>query len=569
MTGTYTVGGKSVSLTQSDYKAAGGEGVIYVKGSNAYKIYHDPVKMIAAGKIQELSVLAPLANVLGPTDVIYKTNNPVGFVMKYMKDTEFLCKLFTKGYRVKNNIAQPTINGLVKILQDTTEKIHGHKILLVDANEMNFLVSPRFDNVYFIDVDSYKTTSYPATALMESVRDRKVKGNNFTENSDWFSMGITMFQLYVGCHPYKGRHPDFAAKDWPTMMDKGISIFNHKCNLPPATQDLNVIPKGHLRWFEAIFEKGDRLPPPQADATAPVGPVVAKIVQGNDKFNITVEYAYDMSKVVAARFIDGICHAITEKAIWANGKLLTHLTPTSGYTAQRTIQDLCPVQGDKPVLLEWNRIDAKLVYKTFDNVSVKQIGEIESNGFFVANRCAYTVVRDSLIELSFINTGVKTTPLQQSVANIFHNHTIYDGVVIQNMLGTCRFAIPYMAGRCSVLRVKELDGTRIVDAKYDSGICIVIAERHGKYERHTLIFDKECRTYNARVEQDVELCDINFGVKDNDVVIAENGEKLEIFLDNSKIKLVDSPLNGNQKILTFKNDTYVVSETAICKITSK
>ena len=39
-----------ISLTQKDYLAAGGEGCVYVKGKKAFKVYHDPAKMIQIGR---------------------------------------------------------------------------------------------------------------------------------------------------------------------------------------------------------------------------------------------------------------------------------------------------------------------------------------------------------------------------------------------------------------------------------------------------------------------------------------------------------------------------------------
>lgn len=570
MSGNYTVNGKAVSLTQSDFKAAGGEANIFVKNHSAYKIYHDAAKMIPVGKIQELSILKNIPNILGPQEVMYKGNNPVGFMMTYMANTEYLCKLFTKGFRDKNAIDSNIINNLVKVIQKTVKQVHTNKILLVDANPFNFLTNSKFNDVYFVDVDSYQTPSYPATALMESVRDRQVKNKHFTELSDWFSVACVLFELYIGCHPYKGRHPDFAAKDWAIMMDKGISVFNKKCKLPPACQDFSSIPKGHLRWFESIFEKGDRTIPPEPDAIAPSGPVVTKIIQGNDKFKIELVRSYD-GKIKALRFIDGLCWVITDKSIWADGKeFITYsYADESGHISQR-VHDLVPTQGDNPVWLEWNKIEGSLKYSTIkSNNLYSRIGRIESNGFFVSNRCAYTVVRDSLVELSFINTGVKTNAMQQVVANIFHNHKVYDGLVIQNMLDTCRFAIPYESGKCAIVRVTELDKCRIVDARYESGVCVVMAERNGKYERHVLIFNKDCTSYNIRIEKNADLQDINFAIKDNGVCVSSIGDNLEVFLDNTKVKQLSSPLNNNETLVAYKNDIYVINGKELHKIQSK
>ena len=54
---SFKIGNTTVSLSNNDFLAKGGEGEVYVKGSTAYKIYTDKSKMIPAGKIQELSSL--------------------------------------------------------------------------------------------------------------------------------------------------------------------------------------------------------------------------------------------------------------------------------------------------------------------------------------------------------------------------------------------------------------------------------------------------------------------------------------------------------------------------------
>lgn len=565
MLSQFTVNGQNIQLKQSDYKASGGEGIVYVKGRHAYKIYHDPKKMIPVGKIQELKAIG-LPNVLAPSDIIYSGSEPVGFVMPYVMDTEFLCKLFTKGFRDRNNITPTTINNLVREMQGTLGLIHSKKVLVVDYNENNFLVSPDWKTVYNIDVDSYKTPSYPATAIMESIRDRKVKNNQWSEVSDWFSFGILAFQLYVGCHPYKGRNPDYAPKDWIKMMDDGVSVFHAKSKLPPATQPLSVIPKGHLKWFEAVFEKGERIPPPAPDQVQVISPAVkTQIISGNDKFDITVIRKYD-SQIQALRYINGICYAITQNKIYADGTELVSFAREAGYVASRTVKDLVNIQGDFPAVIELNRIEGKLRYKTVKNVA---IGEIDSKGFFALNNCIYSVLRDSLVEVCIVNRGVKITAMQQTVANVYHNHQIFDGLVVQHMLGTSRVSIPYKAGACSTIHVPELEGYRLIDGKFASNIAILIGEKNGQYDRLTFVFDKECKAYTLRKQIDVDLADINFIVKDNGICVAEQDEQLEVFANNDKVKVFVSPLNDHEQLIGFKNDTFVINGDTLHKIAAK
>src|SRR5690242_13539372 len=69
-------------LGQSDFKAQGGEGAVYVKGSSAYKIYSDPSRCITQAKIDELAALVQ-PNIIRPLELIVDTSNrPVGYSMR-------------------------------------------------------------------------------------------------------------------------------------------------------------------------------------------------------------------------------------------------------------------------------------------------------------------------------------------------------------------------------------------------------------------------------------------------------------------------------------------------------
>src|SRR4051812_16387004 len=89
-------GGPSVTLTDRNYVAAGGEATVYKKDAIAYRIYHNPKDMIPVNKIQEL-MHAHSPNVNKPLALIYDTTNgnPIGFTIPFLDNTHPLCKLFT------------------------------------------------------------------------------------------------------------------------------------------------------------------------------------------------------------------------------------------------------------------------------------------------------------------------------------------------------------------------------------------------------------------------------------------------------------------------------------------
>src|SRR4051812_29166433 len=210
------VGQGKISLSSSDFAAHGGEGSVYVKGAFAYKLYHDPSRAIKPAKISELSVLSN-HNVIRPLAALVDRNGiAVGYSMKSIPNSLALCRLFPKAFRIRNNVTPGTVFDLVSKLQAGIIHIHSKNILIVDLNEMNFVVGENLSEIYFIDVDSYQTLSFPATVLMESVRDRHSR--SFSRETDWFSFAIVSFQMFTGIHPYKGTYEPFAGIMEKTRM---------------------------------------------------------------------------------------------------------------------------------------------------------------------------------------------------------------------------------------------------------------------------------------------------------------------------------------------------------------
>lgn len=558
------IGGRAVDLTQNHYKGAGGEGAIYVKGSKAFKIYHDQAKVIPAGKIAELAKLQ-MPNVLAPTEMVADSRGrDIGFVMPFVDKTEYLCKLFTRGFRDTNHVSPEMIKALVGRMRDTLAEIHAKDILVVDYNELNFLTDRSFQEVFHIDVDSYQTPHYHATAIMESIRDRQIKGHKWTKESDWFSFGIIAFQLFMSSHPYKGRHPDYG-RDWQKMMDAGVSVFNRATRLPPNTQDWAVVPPGYLKWFEKIFEHGDRLPPPAAPDSAPMvaGPVKAQIIASTQRFALTTLHEYP-DDILAFRYIGPVAYACTKSGMFADHKLIKSWPAGTGYTSRRLRRDVCAARGALPVMLAFDPLRAILSYESLDG---QLSGSFPCEGFFVAHERLYLVTPKGLVEYSFMNLGAKTLLAQEVVAQVFHTHQVFDGIVVQDILNTCRIAFPTGPGKTAALHIKELDGRRIISAKYQKGFAIFIVETQGSFQRIAIAFDRTFRAYTLREQENVPIQEVEFAVLDKGLCVAANEDTVEVFCDNETVKVVDdSPLTGTQSLVAAQNQILLIHKRQVLKM---
>ena len=306
-----------INLTKRDFVASGGEGEIYRKHRTAYKIYTGQTPCIPHSKIQELSeISAP--NVIAPKELVLNTRNkPVGYTMRHISNTYALCQIFTKAFKTRNKVTPEMMLELVKKMQNTISHIHSKGILIVDLNEMNFLVDKKLTDVYFIDVDSYQTKNFPATAIMPSIKDRHTNG--FNKMTDWFSFGIVSFQMFIGIHPFKGKHPTL--KTIEDRMMANIPVFHKDVRYPKVCMPFDYIPDSYREWYKSIFYKGERIAPPVAAQAVLIVPVVTNLIKSNSNFDIQLLNTYD-GNIIKFLSVNGTRVVATDTgSIYINGNL--------------------------------------------------------------------------------------------------------------------------------------------------------------------------------------------------------------------------------------------------------
>ena len=110
---------------------------------------------------------------------------------------------------------------------------------------------------------------------------------------------------------------------------------------------------------------------------------------------------------------------------------------------------------------------------------------------------------------------------------------------------------------CHSVRIKELDGHRIVDGKFDNNVLMLVGERNGVYSKFILRFDTSYATYDIRIVNDIAYEGLNFVTLDNGICLHLNeNEELEIFSSrihaNGLNILADATLQGAR---LFKHGT--------------
>ena len=531
----FVQGGGEVQLGRTEFKAQGGEGAVYVKGQTAYKIYADPSRCIAQAKIDELALLVQ-PNIIRPVHLILDhKNNPVGYTMRAVGKAHSLCQLFPKAFRQRNNITPEIALRLVRQLQTGVLHIHSRGILVVDLNEMNFLVSTDFAELFFIDVDSYQTPSFPATALMESVRDRHA--TTYTDGSDWFAFAVVSFQMFVGIHPFKGtcaplHHlPDNAAK-LDARMRGNISVLHAGVTVPAACLPFSVIPQSYLDWYRAVFEQGQRLPPPQS-VQAAIPLAAARMVQAvaSHSFEITEINEFD-SEII---WHDGVI-TVTEQSVYFDGKKYARPRFDAKFVITPRQRHLIAAYDDGTKL-------------RFDDLTVGQRIQttIEGEQIMLSHGQLYVKQHESIFAIDFVELPNNSWLGIKAVANVMINATaLFDGLAIQNLLGANYASIPIAGGGCQQLRLAELDGAQIVNAKLCRRVLMVVVGSAGRYDKYVFRFAKDFGSYDLRRSLDVATTDIEFTVLDTGVVLhLTDDDRLEVFSgakDSAKLSLLDDPV---------------------------
>ncbi len=518
--------GKKVRLTQADFKAQGGEGAVYVKGDTAYKVYADPAKMIAPAKIQQLAVLS-LPEIVRPQEVLLDAGRaPIGYTMQSIPQGLVLCQTFPRAFRERVGLTPEKSLGLVQALQKGVQHVHEHGLLIVDLNEMNFLVDSAFGRVYFIDVDSYQTSSFPATALMDSVRDRHATGWN--AGTDWFSFALVSFQMFVGIHPYKGKHPNLKTLD--ERMTQNVSVLNADVCVPAACLPFDVIPASYRDWYRAVLEQGERVPPPDSATAVLIVPKPAVRLTGTGQFQIT-EWQHGAGPALS--FTHGIL--LTTEGLYRDGRRLGDAGAGTQIAVTETGR---PVRAalDGGHLRLWD-ITAGA------EIPVTATGETLT----ATDGRLHVKSGDALREVEFLETPGRLLATLKTVGTVLEQATqLFEGVALQNLVGAWYASLLPRRGLCHQVRLAELDGFQVLEAKFQSGVLLVQAARNGQFQKFIFRFNADYTAHDTRTAPSVAAHALNFTVLTQGMCLhLTESDELELFpakMGAAGLKVVADPV---------------------------
>jgi hypothetical protein len=521
----YHADGSAVELARQDFIAQGGEGQIFGKGDWIFKIYFDPDRVIPAGKIAELQRLRS-PNILVPRALLFDRKHvPVGITMGWVRSTIPLCRLFTSAFRRRRGVEPHQTLRLVENMRAGIDRIHRCDCLMVDGNEFNYLVDDNdLTTPYFIDVDSYQTPGYPATAVMATVKDFHQSG--FSTATDWFAFGVVACQLFVGIHPYKGRHPDYGKNELERRMRDNVSIFNPGVSLPSAARALSSIPAAYRNWFEDLFERSRRRPPPEKGRAVISLHAQPATAASTAQLMVRRLRVFD-APLTNLRVVDGVAIVRAGAHTWVGRQRIA-----TAVDAEVVLTD----SRREPLVV--SRRHRRLSVVTADGKPIHPV-PVTADSVMVVDNTLYILSGGHLLQAAFSDTGRMPVMSIRNRWPVLPNATsMFDGVLVENVMGLPFLMIPLPGetiGRCIQIKVPELTPFRIIEARHDRGVCMLLVNDGGGPRRLELKFDRAYQRYAVRMVPDADPGSVNFITLDNGMVVsAPDDTFLEVFHRNPR-----------------------------------
>ncbi|MEE2787247.1 MAG: hypothetical protein VX589_07900 [Myxococcota bacterium] len=497
--------GRWVDFDHGNFLAQGGQGTVHVFDQHAHKIFFEPSqcptrgKMEALAQIRDARVMAPIAPLIDATSKIR------GYTMPLVKDAFPLCRFIPFGVRQREGITPEKVTTWVSAMADIVRNIHRAGVVVVDLNEMNVLMTESDPMVFFIDVDSYQTQHFSATALSDTVRDRHMGPKGFGEDTDWFSFAVVSSQLFMGMHPYRGRHPHLHGLD--ARMHAHASIFDHGVTCPSQTGPSCPMPSGLRQWYRAIFEGRTRQAPPQD-----LGAMTVRTSPELDQFHqlqMEVDQTYDSRVRYWGRRNENTI-VVTEAYVYVNGHQV-------GRAPSGQIECGFSRVHDRPVLASWSSMGGLTLWDPLRDQTLAF--DMSVTGLTSHRGQLYALAGHRLLGLNCVEVGSDIVIVPKTTATVRrHGTQICRGVAVQTVLGSVYFTLLEVDGVVT-MHWPELDGARIIDALYESGVLWVLSYTDNQYTRWTIRVQSPVGRTHIEQEQLESPCALDGVVLDAGIVV--------------------------------------------------
>jgi serine/threonine protein kinase len=538
---------KPVRLSDKNYLTSGGEGNIYFENGIIYKVYNDQKYQKLQSKIDALQKVTA-HNIAKPVDKLFTKDGVFsGIILPYVEG-ELLCRTFANHWRNTNNFGLKESLKLIDGMRSTTSEVHQLDIVMVDANETNWIVKDAIATA--IDVDSWQTKDYPAIAVMPSIRDYNTKA--FTKDTDWFSFGVVTFQLLTGIHPYKGTHPNYGKGSLEQRMRDRVSVFDSAIKLPSATRSFKDIPQKLLTWYEQTFNSAVRTVPPSVTASSVNQNAVTAHYQAVSNQLIKISKVYELSDSIIS-VSNGF--VLSKDRVWDSyaKNVITGLSNT----------DITAIQAKTAAIIRFATArlyvkleskDNRLLVKNIENGETTNVDIVADSLWVASNRLfATTQATNGLLEIAFRSIQEKITaisaqrwPVQILSSRLFRN------VIVQDCLGSAWLSITVKDGFLSA-PAPELKGYTIIDGfGVDPSNIWISAIRRTTGDNVRLHFSYSINKFILVRSELVDELDIDAAINSSGVGVLRDTDDLLAVKGNGSKLIAGAKLDSHLKLFSTR-----------------
>jgi hypothetical protein len=473
----WTDAGERVTLGPSEFVASGGEGDVYRIGDRGFKLAHEPARACPPAKIAELVRIADPC-VLAPRGSLHRRSGrrrvTVGHELPFVADAFTASELVPLVFRRRHGLEPTVVPALVAALRQRVAAVHAAGCLVVDLSEANVLVTCDFRAACLIDADSFQTPSFPATAIVPTVRDPSRPAGAFDERTDWFSFAVVAFSLLVGIHPYRGKHPRVHGLE--ARMKAGISVFDPAVKVPRACLPVGSIPEPWRGWLERVLQHGERTAPP-----VPCGGVLSLLAGAQPR-----ALAASLRMIEVARL-----PAEVRGLLESHGRLVIHAGDRVTVDGQERLRcrgalALGASPHGRPVaawveggMLRLHDLDSGSPLPC--RAAARAVTSVRGT--------LYAACGDEIARVELLVVGDRLVAgLRRAVTVAPQSSRLWRGCVIQQLLGAATVSLLSETGAAEQRRVPELDGLTVVDAVHERGVLVAVVARGGAHERLVIRF---------------------------------------------------------------------------------
>lgn len=538
-----------VHLHQDQYIGSGGQADVYVLGDQAIKLFHDmgavppPAKVDALQQIGDARILVPHGWARDKAQT-----QTIGYTMAYAHDSDPIVKYFSPGHQQRRGVQQSHLIAWTNQVRADLERIHGAGCLAVDLNEMNLLIGSDLQTLYWIDTDSFQAGGYGPTAISDAILDPLVNNGHFSVESDWFAAAVILFQLWIGIHPYKGGHPQYAANAWRARMRDGQSALAKGVSLPPACRELDTLPTDLRQWFDQVFTHAQRVPPPGLQTLAPSVVVARKTVTRDSEQQFErVERHRFSSDIRHVHDLNGDLVVQTNAGVYLNGRCVV----AKGHDQADCWLDRAP---DGTLTLFVLR-DGRLRITTLDGALVDDRAADAAD--WQRGLVVLSAGQLSRVRLAKTRAGIQAlyVPLAKVMRASAH---MMPGAVYHQPLGKPWVTL-FLGGERVIARpLPELAGWRVIAGRAAGTKLAIHAEKGGCYRRFLCQFEGTAHQPCVR-QTDAPFSPVNLAVTQDGVCAYLNpAGQFELFRNIQAPQCHQtSPLTENEHLCVLNGRMYV------------